>query len=41
VTVTGSRPTDQSRRPKSLLVSRLEIVEDVEDKGPFAPVRDT
>jgi hypothetical protein len=30
VTVTGSRPIDQTRRPKSLLVSRLEIVEDRE-----------
>ena len=30
VTVTGSRPIDQTRRPKSLLVSRLEIIEDRE-----------
>jgi hypothetical protein len=30
VTVTGSRPIDRTRRPKSLLVSRLEIVEDRE-----------
>ena len=30
VTVTGGRPIDQTRRPKSLLVSRLEIVEDRE-----------
>lgn len=33
VTVTGSRPADQGRRPKPLLVSRLEIIEDPEDKG--------
>ena len=30
VTVTGSRPIDQTRRPKSLMVNRLEIIEDSE-----------